>query len=104
MRGKYALVCLKCNVEAQKKTGSSFNWKKVGLSRAFYRPRRIHVADMTPRAAAAFKLLQDNKYYKYSLEQHIKRLDSKSILTLSSYDLFIVSNGIEGAIRPYLAP
>ena len=28
------IVCLKCNVEKQLQTGSSFNWKKVGLSRA----------------------------------------------------------------------
>ena len=38
------------------------------------------------------------------MEQHTKRLDSKSTLKLSSYDLFILSNGIEAAIRPYLYP
>ena len=51
------IVCLKSSVEQQKKTGSSFNWKKVGLTRGYYRKDRLHVKDMTPRAAAAFQFL-----------------------------------------------
>ena len=96
------IVCLKCSVEKQKQTGSSFNWKKVGLSRAYYRAQRLNAKDMTPRAAAAFQFLQDNNvYYKYFLEQHNDRLESKSIMTISSYDLFIsrtVSNAPYGPI------
>ena len=65
----------------------------------------MNAADMTQRAVVACKFLQDNnEYYKYFSEQHNQRLDSKSTLTLSSYDLFILSNGIEAAIRPYLYP
>ena len=60
---------------------------------------------MTPRAAAAYKFLQENNlYYKYFLEQQNKRLDEKSILTISSFDLFIKLHGIECAVRPYLYP
>ena len=60
---------------------------------------------MTPRVAAAFKFLQENNvYYKYFLEQQRIRLAAKSILTISSFDLFINLHGIECAIRPYLYP
>ena len=60
------IVSLKCNVQQQKQTGSSFNWKKVGLSKAWFRNRRLNVADMTPRVGAAFKFLQENnEYYEY---------------------------------------
>ena len=90
------IVCLKCTAEKQKQTGTSFNWKKTALSRAYYQSYRIHAKDMTPRAAAAFQFLQDNNvYYKHFLTEQNKRPDSKSILTLSSFDLFILSNSIE---------
>ena len=86
---------------AAEKTGSSFNWKKTGLSRAYYRHRPMNVKDMTQRAAAAFQFLQkNNKYYEYFLKEHNRRLDSNSILTISSFELFIKSNGIEAATRP----
>ena len=60
---------------------------------------------MTPRAAAAFRILQENNvFYKVHLEEQNRRLDTNSILTLSSFDLFIVVEGIECAIRPHLYP
>ena len=63
------IVCLVCDVMKGLQTGTSFNWKKVGLSRAYYRPDRIQAKDMTPRAAAAFRFLQENNvYYSYFLQ------------------------------------
>ena len=60
------IVGLVCNVKKGLQTGTSFNWKKVGLSRAYYRATRIQAKDLTPRAAAAFLFLQENNvYYKY---------------------------------------
>ena len=60
---------------------------------------------MTPRVAAAFRFLQEhNVYYKFFLDEHNGRLQSNSILTISSYDSFIVYNGIECAMRPHLYP
>ncbi len=99
------IVCLRCSVEKQLQTGSSFNWKKVALSRAYYRHNRLNAKDMTPKVAAAFKfLLENNVYYKYFLDKHNAFLEAKSILTLSTFSLFITENGIECAIRPYLYP
>ena len=64
------IVCLRCTVEKQLQTGSSFNWKKTALSRAYYRPHRLYAKDMTKRAAAAFQFLQDNNvYYKHFLQR-----------------------------------
>ena len=99
------IVCLECKFQKQKQTGASFNYKKTGLSRASYVNRRLKPAEMTPRAAAAFQFLQDkNKYYEYFLYEHNRRLDNGIIGALSSYDLFILSNSIEAAIRPYRYP
>ena len=99
------IVCLERNVEQLKKTGSSFNWKKVGLSRAYYKTQRLQVKNMPQPAAAAFQFLQEHdRYYKYFLDQHNGRLESDSILTISSYDLLILLNRIECAMRPHLYP
>jgi len=51
------IVCLWSSVEGQKKTGSSFNCKKVALTRGYYRKDKLLAKDMTPRAAAAFQFL-----------------------------------------------
>ena len=42
------IVCLEVKAAKQKQTGSSFNWKKVGLTRGYYRPHKLDVRDMTP--------------------------------------------------------
>lgn len=64
------VVCLVCNVKKQLQAGTSFNWKKVGLNRAYYKDHRLDAKDMTRRPAAAFQFLQDtNAYYKYFLQQ-----------------------------------
>ena len=36
------IVCLICNVQKGLQTGTSFNWKKIGLSRAYYRSDRLN--------------------------------------------------------------
>ena len=70
-----------------------------------YKSQRLQVKNMTQRAAVAFQFLQEhNLYYKYFSDQHNGRLESNSILTISSYDLFILLNGIECAMRPHLYP
>ena len=48
------IVCLECKTKDMKKTGTSFNWKKIGLSRARYVSTRLDAQGMTARAAAAF--------------------------------------------------
>ena len=59
----------------------------------------------TPRAAAAFRFLQENnKYYALFLAKHNALLDSRCILTISSYDLFVVYTGLECAMYPHLYP
>ena len=82
------------------------NWKKVGLSRAYYVKDRLSSERMpTPRAAAAFVFLQQhNEYYKAFLRYHNKLLDGNMTLTMSSYDLFIVEKGVECAMYPHLYP
>ena len=57
------IVRLVCNAERQKQISASFNWKKIGLSRAYYESHRLNAKDMTQRAAAAFKFLQENNVY-----------------------------------------
>ena len=99
------VVCLKSSMEKQLQTGSSFNWKKTGLTRAYYRKDKLYTKDMTPRAAAAFEYLQaNNVYYDYFLKKHNDILKVDGIRQLSSYSLFIVEKGIECAIRPHLYP
>ena len=59
----------------------------------------------TTRAVAAFRFLKDNNEdYKAFLRQHNALLDAEGILTISSYDLFIVMEGIECAMYPHLYP
>ena len=50
----------------------------------------------TPRAAAAFRFLQEqNAYYKAFLRQHNSLLDADGVLTISPHDLFICMEGID---------
>ena len=61
------IVVLRTNVKKEKFGAPHYyNWKKVGLSTAYYREERIKEENMpTPRAKAAFAyLLSNNKYYK----------------------------------------
>ena len=61
------------------------NWKKVGLSRAYFQQTRLQESTMpTPRAVAAFRFFQDNnEYYKSFLRQHNTLLDVGGVLTIS---------------------
>ena len=61
------VVSLRC--EVRKETygrADHFNWKKVGLSRAYYRQERVCEESMpTDRARAALRfLLASNAFYK----------------------------------------
>ena len=60
------VVVLRCEVKAsQYGAAHQKNWKKTGLSRAFFQKERVCEGSMpTPRAAAAFRfLMAHNKYY-----------------------------------------
>ena len=83
-----------------------FNWKKVGLSRAYYKRELVCADSMpTPRAKAALRyLLANNKYYKKYWEMQKELLENDRILTISSFDLFINYTGIECAMYPVLYP
>ena len=67
------IIVLRTSVR-QEKYGAAhhLNWKKVGLSRAYFRQGRLREDSMpTARAAAAFRFLQEhNEYYKAFLRQH----------------------------------
>ena len=82
------------------------NWKKIGLSRAYYVKQRLTPDRMpTARARAAFAFLQShNEYYKAFLRHHNFLLDGHKTLSLSSYDLFILERGVECAMFPHLYP
>ena len=86
------IVVLRTSVRAERYGAAhQLNWKKTGLSRAYYRKCRVQESSMpTPRAAAAFKFLRENnEYYKSFLGQHNAILDAGGVLTISSYDLFV---------------
>jgi len=69
-----------------------FNWKKTGLSRAYYKEVLVDERSMpTARAAAAFRWLCDNsKWYKIAHEKQKELIAAKASLNISSYDLFVV--------------
>ena len=101
------IVVLRTDVKEERYGAAHhLNWKKTGLSRAYYVKDRLTDARMpTPRAKAAFAFLQThNEYYKAFLRHHNFLLDGHKTLTLSSYDLFIVERGIECAMYPHLYP
>jgi hypothetical protein len=60
------------------------NWKKVGLSRAYFKADRVQEAGMpTPKARAAFRFLMDhNRYYKAFQEMHGRLIASQASLNV----------------------
>ena len=82
------------------------NWKKTGLSRAYFAKERVCVDLMpTDRAKAAYVFLVDNNvFYKSFGEEQAERLRKGASLNVSSYDLFINTPGIECAMFPWLYP
>ena len=101
------IVVLKTTLK-QERYGAShqYNWKKTGLSRAYWKEQRVHEGSMpTPRAAAAYRfLMKENKFYKAFNDWQGRILANGDSLNMSSYDLFIVQNGIECAMFPHLYP
>jgi len=95
-RRALAIIALKTEVR-QEKYGAAhqFNWKKVGLSRAYYKSVAVTEQSMpTARAAAAFRfLLANNRYYSLYHGYHQNLLRTLASLNISSYDLFIVHKG-----------
>ena len=79
------------------------NYKKIGLSRAYFKNRLV-TADTLPilRAVAAYQFLEKNKFYQNMLDEQRSRLQSGACLNISSFDLFINMRGIEAAIFPVL--
>ena len=106
-RSALAIVVLRTSVK-QETYGAKhqFNWKKVGLSRAYFKGELVCPERMpTARARAAFFFLEkNNKYYKVFLGDQKRLLESGASLNISSYDLFIVMKGLECAIWPHLYP
>jgi hypothetical protein len=103
------IVCLRTNVKAEKYGGANqLNWKKVGLSRAYFKNVLVTEAGMpTPRAAAAFVyLLENNEFYKAFAAEQKRRIGGGESLNLSSFSLFIQAEyaGIECAMFPHLYP
>ena len=72
-----------------------FNWKKIGLSRAFFQAHRVEERGMpTDRCKAAFRfLMHNNRFYKMFQELQGRRMDTQASMNISSYDLFIVYTG-----------
>ena len=101
------IVSLVTSVKAERYGAAhQLNWKKVGLSRAYFRKERLQESRMpTARCAAAFRFLQaNNEYYKSFLREHNARLDAQAVLTVSPFDLFINMAGVECAMYPHLYP
>ncbi len=102
------VVVLRTDVRAERWAGAGhfLNWKKVGVSRAYYKDKLVCEGSMpTQRAAAALRYLEAHShYFRYHREQQRQRLQSHSSLNLSSYALFILERGIECAMFPHLYP
>ena len=102
-----SIVVLRTSVQ-QERYGAAhqFNWKKVGLSRAYFKKDLVCEARMpTDRCKAAFRFLEEhNEYYRTFLTHQRIRIENRSSLNLSSYGLFIVFRGIECAMYPVLYP
>ena len=83
------------------------NWKKTGLSRAYFKSVLVDEASMpTARAVAAYRfLMENNEYYRLFRGLQARLLERRPPkLNVSSYDLFIVHHGIECAMFPVLYP
>lgn len=101
------IVVLRTKVKAEKYGAAhQLNWKKVGLSTAYFKSERLSDAKMpTPRSAAAFRyLLENNKYFKHFWMLHNDILENNGTPSISSFDLFIIHRGIECAMFPVLYP
>ena len=101
------IVVLKTNVQKQAYGAAHhLNWKKIGLSTAYFKRTLVTEASMpTPRAAAAFRYLRErNSYYADFLKKHKYIIENDFTRTISSYDLFITYAGIECAMFPVLSP
>ena len=101
------IVVLVTNVKKEVFGGShQLNWKKVGLSRAYFRKELVCEANMpSPRAKAAYRfLMSHNEYYKKYQGMQQDLLSRQASLNISSYDLFILHTGIECAMFPVLYP
>jgi hypothetical protein len=101
------IVVLRTEVKPQRfGAAHQVNWKKVGLSRAYFQKNLVHEGSMpTPRAAAAFRfLMAHNRYYATFSEMQGGLLQAKQSLNLTSYALFILHPGIECAMFPVLYP
>ena len=83
-----------------------FNWKKIGLSEAYFKSERVCEDAMpTMKAKAAFIFIRDNNgFYRNFLTLQHQVLDTQGSKNMSSYDLFIVHHGIECAMFPHLYP
>jgi hypothetical protein len=116
-----SIIVLRTDTKAERYGASHhLNWKKVGLMRAYYKKDPVDERRMpTPHAAAALRSLNSyetkfvrgdkmivymNRYYYEALTEQKTRIQAKISLNISSYDLFIVKNGIECAMYPHLYP
>ena len=83
-----------------------FNWKKIGLSEAYFKSQRVCEDAMpTMKAKAAFIFIRENNgFYRNFLTLQHQVLDTQGSKNMSSYDLFIVHHGIECAMFPHLYP
>ena len=83
-----------------------FNWKKIGLSRAYFKQTLVCEENMpTAKAKAAFRYIRDNsRFYANFLKHQQNVLTTAGASNISSYDLFIMHHGIECAMYPHLYP
>ena len=103
------IVVLVCKVEKEeygKGRGDLMNWKKTGLSRAYYQNAQVDASSMpTNRAAAAYRfLMEHNEFYKVYSGKQRERLDTQVPLNISSFELFTQCKGVECAMFPHLYP
>ena len=99
------IIVLVCKVEKEVYGAAHhMNWKKTGLSRAYYKKTQVDERSMpTRRAAAAYRfLVQNNKYYKGFCGNQRELLDEQQPLNISSFSLFVKCRGIECAMFPHL--
>ena len=82
------------------------NWKKTGLSRAYFKEKLVDEKNMpSQKAKAAFRYLMDhNQYYKTFQQMQGRIIREGGSFNISSFDLFIVMDGIECAMFPVLYP
>jgi hypothetical protein len=86
--------------------GHHINWKKTGISKAWFNKIRVCRDNITSTMAkAAYDyLMQYNPFYRDLAEEQAKRIEHKACMQISSFDLFITYHGIECGIFPELYP